>query len=365
MPITSAKHLPFLATILALGWGCASDSPGPSDDPEVSQSTATASVATYRVRSLGTLGGNFSQAFGINDANMVVGASNIVGSTETHAFVWKNGVMTDLGTLTGGRQSEARAINGEGVIVGWSLNQAGFMRAVRWMNGNKRNLGTLGGRNSQALAISPLGAIVGWSETASGHRHAFRWENGVMTDLGTLPGGNSSIARDINRGGAIVGSSNTASGETHAFRWKDGVFTDLGTQGRQFSRATAINSAGQIAGILGPTEDAAGAELDFTEGFVFYRDLWTRILGILHSTKWVEDISPSGIVVGWSEEIRSEDPDDAEAPWVWENGTTAELPRLAPGDSHAHGVNRVGNIVGSSANANGRTRAVLWTRIGG
>ena len=142
MPRYCLRRLPLTTAILALGWGCASEPSGPSAKPDPN-SAAITTAATYTVRSLGTLGGNFSQAFGINDANMVVGTSNLAGNTETHAFVWRNGVMTDLGTLTGGRQSEARAINGEGVIVGWSLNQAGFMRAVRWMNGNKRTLGTL------------------------------------------------------------------------------------------------------------------------------------------------------------------------------------------------------------------------------
>ena len=179
------------------------------------------------------------------------------------------------------------------------------------------------------------------------------------------PGGTSSVATGINRGGAIVGSSTTASSEGHAFRWKDGVFTDLGTQGRLSSAAVAINSAGQIAGLLGPPEDAAGEELDMFDGFVFHRDVWTRVFGVRHPSTIVRGIGPSGIVVGFSEDLRSDDPDYAEAAWYWENGTSAELPRLAPGHSQANGVNRAGNIAGTSANANGRPRAVLWTRVGG
>jgi probable HAF family extracellular repeat protein len=333
---------------------------GPTTEPVLSSASATA--ATYSVRSLGSLGGRFSSARAINDANVVVGSSTIRGDAEIHAFVWKNGVITDLGTLTGGKESAAFDVNGDGVIVGWSRNRAGDMKAMRWMNGNKRNLGTLGGRNSQALAISPTGVIVGWSEVASGHRHAFRWENGVMTDLGTL-GGLSSGASDINRGGAIVGSSQTASGETHAFRWKDGVFTDLGTQGTQFSQATAINSSGQIGGITGPSPDAEGQDLDTVNGFIFYRDVWTRGIGTHFPTNILADISPTGIAVGYSEEPSFNDyPDYAEKPWVWENGTTAELPRLAPGHSHAYGINRLGNIVGFGTNATGQFRATLWRR---
>jgi probable HAF family extracellular repeat protein len=359
MTTTSAKRLPFLATVLTLSWGCASDSPGPSADPEVSQSTTTVSAVTYTVRSLGTLGGNSSHAFGINDPNMVVGSSAIRGSLESHAFVWKNGVMTDLGTLTGGRGSTARAINNDGVIVGSSLNQAGFQRAVRWMNGAKRNLGTLGGKNSEALAISPLGVIVGWSEIANGNRHAFRWENGVMIDLGTL-GGPTSTARDINRGGAIVGESRTASGETHAFRWKDGVMTDLGTHGTELSAASGINSMGQIVGILGAKPDDAGEERDWFTVFLFHRNVWTILRS--SSTNHVEDISPVSVVVGWDEDLRAEDDLSVNA-WVWQSGEgSTTLPELAPGSARAFAVNQSGIIVGSSQNVNGKFRAVMWSK---
>jgi probable HAF family extracellular repeat protein len=365
MSITSAKRLPFLATVLALGWGCASDSPGPSTDPEVrpANATASATAATYRVRNLGSLGGFSSFAFAINDANVVVGTSATGPVGVSHAFVWKNGVMTDLGTLAGGTWSEARGINNDGVIVGWSRNAAGAMKAIRWMNGNKRNLGTLGGRNSQALAISPTGVIVGWAEVAGGQRHAFRWENGIMRDLGTLPGGNSSTAADINRGGAIVGSSTTASGEDHAFRWKDGVFTDLGTRGTQYSAASGINSMGQIAGVTGPPPDAVGQDLDVQDGFMFHRDVWDRSVGFGHLREVVNDISPTGIIVGYSEDPRAEDPDYAEQPWYWENGVNTFLPRLNPGHSGAYGVNRAGNIVGYGTSATGRIRAVMWMRM--
>src|SRR4051794_3901064 len=227
MPRLTSLTAVVLLTLIA-SWGCSSDdrSPvGPNVSPELS-------ATTYRVRDLGTLGGPFSQAFGINNAGVVVGASTLGAfpDTRSHAFVWKNGAMKDLGTIAGATESAASDINTDGVIVGWSRNSAGDVRAVRWAaDGKKRSLGTLGGRNSEARGINDFGIIVGWSETLSGQRHAFRWENGVMTDLGTL-GGASSSAEDINRGGAIVGSSQVASGERHAFRWKNGVFKDLGAK---------------------------------------------------------------------------------------------------------------------------------------
>ena len=50
---------------------------------------------------LGGFGGYFSIATGINDAGQVVGFSPNLTADADHAFLWQNGVMTDLGTLEG------------------------------------------------------------------------------------------------------------------------------------------------------------------------------------------------------------------------------------------------------------------------
>jgi probable HAF family extracellular repeat protein len=51
----------------------------------------------YTVKDLGTLGGTFSNAFGINNKGDVVGHATLKGDTALHAFLWRKEVMTDLG----------------------------------------------------------------------------------------------------------------------------------------------------------------------------------------------------------------------------------------------------------------------------
>ena len=52
-----------------------------------------------RVQDLGTLGGSSSWASAINDSGQVIGSSYLAGDQNRHAFLYKDGKMTDLGTL--------------------------------------------------------------------------------------------------------------------------------------------------------------------------------------------------------------------------------------------------------------------------
>jgi probable HAF family extracellular repeat protein len=199
---------------------------------------------------LSTLPGTFlSGAFDINPAGQIVGY-NETDDNRAHAVRWDNGVVTDLGTLGG--NSYAGGINPSGQIVGSStMSGSTSFHAFLWTNGVMHDLGTLGGDASSAYAINSAGQVVGASEITPGQfqAHAFLWAHGVMTDLGAL-GGPNSYAADINASGQVVGAAETADGTLHAFIWEDGVMTDLGAiAGGTESRATAINSAGDVLGI--------------------------------------------------------------------------------------------------------------------
>ena len=117
---------------------------------------------------LGTLGGNFSRAFGVSaNGSVVVGVSNI-SNYEERAFRWTlaNG-MQDLGTL-GGNQSVAKAVSDDGsIIVGWSIDSNGQMRAFRWTAiTGMQDFGA--GDGMEAVAISDDGSVIVLNNTIDG-----------------------------------------------------------------------------------------------------------------------------------------------------------------------------------------------------
>ena len=96
------------------------------------------------VRDLGTLGGSFGVATSVSDAGDIVGGATNQNDQAFLAFVWKNGVMTALGTVDGDDCSLATNVNSGGQIVGFSFPCAG------------------------------------------GPSHAFLWERGYLIDLNTF-----------------------------------------------------------------------------------------------------------------------------------------------------------------------------------
>jgi probable HAF family extracellular repeat protein len=80
-----------------------------------------------KLTKLGTLGGDYSYAHGINNSNLVVGGSFVDKKNQVyHAFVYEGGSMGDLnlmldGTGAGWTLTEARAVNDDGQITGLGL----------------------------------------------------------------------------------------------------------------------------------------------------------------------------------------------------------------------------------------------------
>jgi len=199
------------------------------------------------------LTGKNSSAYGINNAASPQVVGEIAGASRSSAFVWQNGKVTTLGGLSNG-SSVALAINDTGQVAGWSRLDTSAKRAVVWTGGVARNLGTLGGAESEAWAINAAGHAVGWANTADGSRRAVLW-NGGTVNLGTL-GGVSSTAYAINGANQVVGVSHNSLGRASAFLWDSAngmrdlndLLDPVTGAGWVLLVATSINEAGQITG---------------------------------------------------------------------------------------------------------------------
>jgi probable HAF family extracellular repeat protein len=239
--------------------------------------------------------GSGSRAWAINNRGDVAGGmfAPSGGYLQTHAFLWQNGFIQDLGASVGTPPGSATSIvltmNDRGVLAGtvdgvatvWQdgvatslgintpmvsdINKSGtivgtyltgpirfggrFLPYI-YQNGVLTTLGTLGGDEAHAEAINDHGVIAGWSYTNLGTRQtrALVYENGVMRDLGTL-GGRDSMAFDINNHGVVVGMAEDASDGPVGF-----IYDDRGGMRAlpQFFIPQAINDRGAMIGNISP-----------------------------------------------------------------------------------------------------------------
>ncbi|HEX5121632.1 MAG TPA: hypothetical protein VFV97_00195 [Rhodanobacteraceae bacterium] len=171
-------------------------------------------------------------ATAINDRDQIVGISGTcdqaVGRrTATHAVLWENGRVTDLGNLGGTSWNTPTAINEAGDIVGFAGTDpadidGNFTHAfLKRRNHAMQDLGVLPGDiSSTATAISLFGEVVGYSNDAAGATRAVVWQDGVPVDLGSLApefDGSLVLANDVNDFGVIAGRGLDASGVIVAF----------------------------------------------------------------------------------------------------------------------------------------------------
>jgi probable HAF family extracellular repeat protein len=228
---------------------------------------------------LPTLGGNNGFAAGVNNEGEIAGwaENNVHDSTcafpqvlQFEPVVYGPG-PTDIRQLPnypGDPDGAATAINDKGEVVGISgicdvaVGAFTATHALLWDNGAVVNLGNLGGGGwNTPMAINRRGDIVGFSDLAGDvvggvltpNFHAFIWtkETGKMIDIGVLPGDSLSEALDINDDGVVVGVSIPS---FHGFIYKvGGTIQDVNSFIPKSSPlvvigANGINDRGEITG---------------------------------------------------------------------------------------------------------------------
>jgi len=270
-----------------------------------------------KIVNLGTLGGIESGAGAVNNGGEVVGAAQnlttdpfpsrapyndffIYGNgTESHAFLWREGTMQDLGTL-GGPDSAAFLVNQQGQVAGasdvdFSVNPVTGGPTVHpflWENGKMIDLiagapsGMFGGTFGIAAWLNERGQVLGTMNlTGDTTWHSFLWDKGVIADLGSL-GGINTTAQWLTNAGHVSGKSDVTAICTacapdnqkqlhHPFVWKDGVMTDLGLlYADTAGNADSVNAKDQAVGVTVPC-----AKVNFDdscEGPVYHSFLWEK-----------------------------------------------------------------------------------------
>lgn len=300
----------------------------------------------YEVINLGALpGASYAYGATISNRGWVMGESGIVPGSypvPTHATVWRNGVITDLGTLGGpGSGIDWVQKNDWGLIVVLSQtatidpNNEDFCNfpfntdltcvGAVWQNGVLTALPTLSGYNAYPGGVNNWGQIVGAAETSTQDPsctppqvldfEAVIWgpRPGQIQALPPFPGDFVGVAIGINDLGQVVGVSGACApyGQSvvHALLWHDGRPFDLGSLGGQDGTVPfVINNSGEVVGYSDLADDVT------THAF-----LWTK-------QNHMQDL-----------------------------GTL-------PGDvfSSASGINNEGQVVGGSCDASGNCRDFFW-----
>jgi probable HAF family extracellular repeat protein len=221
---------------------------------------------------LGTLGGLWSEAVGVNGRGEVIGISE-TPEGEVHAFFWTEGRMQDLNFMIQWQRApdfdigglpravpelfDVRSINENGWIVGCGLVfDDGYAHGFVLVPGDDRaempyeaiDLGALpGAQGSLPYCINDDNVVVGISGNL-----AFQWERGDMIALDqfTRTVLFESRATGISDLGLAVGwyAEGGPSAPHEACMWMGGTHVTLGAGGGVYSEAAGVNSRDQIVG---------------------------------------------------------------------------------------------------------------------
>jgi len=284
----------------------------------------------YVAVDVGSLLGKGTFATALNEQGDVVGYSFVTDfiphtGARSHAFLYRNGALTDLFPGDAFGSSVATSINESGQVVGYRL----------WD------------------AMGPGQPYV-WEEFAG---------STILNPFGALSVAATGAANAINDAGVTVGGAANQAFAGRAFflppSWLAGTATDLTPDLASpyfSSTAVALNNPGHVVWIQGKPGYSPD-NWDTTDSF-FSDGLSVTDLDALVPLRSFapQAMNDVGQVVGYV--LGAAPPVQA---YTFANGSMTPLAPLAPGAAaRAYGVNAAGDVVGTATDANGDSRAVLW-----
>lgn len=325
---------------------------------------ASAQGVRYTVTDLGQF-----MPSAVNEAGQVAGSAIIGGRG---IAVYYDGSLKEI-TPPGGAGATASGLNNRGQVVGSVLLcdtvglvcQGSHGRAFVYHNGVFTLLGTLGGRDSVSSDIDDAGRAVGYSflpgpapDISSGEQ-AFSSAGGPLENLGAKMGVDGSKAWAASASGLIAGNFVIGRFDSGMFLYdsRDGTFSLI----RLVGLPSDVNDLGHIVGHYGGNDDGSGHAFSYSGGA--QKDLGKLLPSHTFSRAWA--VNNAGQIVGVSSESFFNQRD--ERAFVYEGGVMRDLNALIAPNSgwvlhEAKDINAHGQIVGRGT-LNGQPRAFMLTPV--
>ena len=301
----------------------------------------------------------WSACTALNDSGQVVGSGGERFGAVRTPFIWTGGATSSLPHPPGIENTQATAVDNQGRVYGWYRYAERSFRIrvpVRWIGGLVSELpSTFRDVSTFGPTSSPSGAFLvieqqpfdnptqGWrNENGWEEERDFTADNGDPTrafllngtsrvTVGKWPTSVHPTGVDVNEAGQVVGRVGLGGwNHTQAYRWdaERGAVL-LGTLGGRSSRAVAINDAGQIVGVSEFTKRTS-TTIDYRQRAFLWEAGAMRDLGVLPGFAGAApaDINDAGVVVGHLN--ATDNPFQADAAFVWRNGTMVVLDDLIP-----------------------------------
>lgn len=372
----------------------------------------------YLITDLGTLGGPYSNSFGINERDHV-GGSAVNANGNLLAYLWtpKQG-MQSLGTLLGGKNSAASGPNNHDLVPvisetdiadPYQENFCGFGTPFLCVAGVWRNdiltllpplvpLSPAGGNSYQNTVSNDRGVVVGFAENGvldpacslatsslAFDFQAVLWDSEErIHKLSHLKGDTVAAALSVNNAGQVVGGSGLCSNtplfpflvSPHAVLWNDAAhpIPIPGLGGTKDNLATAINNFGQVLGVSSLPGDKTIHAYLWMKPMRHPLDLGTLAGDQSSIPGGLRALNDDSEAVGQS--CDSTNPFTASAicrAFLWHHGHMLDLNELTDADGNpsqlqmffAFGINNRGDITGWAATPDGEVHAFVALRQNG